>query len=91
MKAETPEPLDSGPLSPALRPVAVGTAVYSNDNPVEQLYGAKEMPGFGAVVAIPRQPLLVAGRYRVDLQVSGHDYKWSSAAEPAKQQSASSR
>jgi uncharacterized protein YkwD len=65
----------------ALAHCVFDASTYANPVASAQQWGRNTLKGFGAVVLIPRSPLVPGHRYTVDLIVSGRRYGWSFSVE----------
>jgi hypothetical protein len=50
---------------------------YTNPDPFAQDHGRKTLHGFGAIIMIPRKPLIPGETYSVSIEAQGKTYNWS--------------
>lgn len=56
---------------------AFDAMTYQNPDPVQQARGRESLVQFGALMLIPRHPLRVGHRYKVELRTRRHDFSWA--------------
>jgi hypothetical protein len=58
------------------------SSTYTNPDPAMQAAARETLNAFGAVVVVPREPLLAGAEYKASITVNGHPYDWHFSAAP---------
>ena len=74
--------LDASGAATEIDACGFDSSTYTNPDPAIQQAARDTLNAYGAVVVVPREPLIPGSRYGVSLTANGHPYNWQFSVAP---------